>query len=601
MYSIREWVLGAGLVIRRPLMRAFVRLLIGFLLTGCIPSACEEATPEPAAEKATAPLQTVTLRFRPLEKLNHREHWVYDLAVPGSGVSRNALTLDTELLAKVDQDSFALRQTIRKQLMVQDGKLVTTPGLEGATLSFVRAGNHALVGEVSGEGKTPLHGTLAKLAAQLARFGTLIEFPDDALAVSDAWSIEPQRLMIAPGLEATLRPSYTLQAIEKGGVDTEAVIATDIQVDVVPMTVVEGVTVEGGGTASGTMRVRVRDGVLVESRAMMHFSQEITVQGSDVLGYREFSATAHVFTTKAGVDADLASAAYSVEEPEEDKDCALQIGSAMQRFRARPSHQRAYFVSALRGLSLPVASGGAPIAEPGAGVVISLDGKRIEIEGERVEPKDVARALRDAVGDDKNAVYFYAGATMPIERLRSLLALLPQRTQARLAVRDAELITPEPKIARWHEERLRLSLAATTKEEREQRLNDLLLAHLMLCEPAVKAFHDAVGKPALWSQLEDKILRAYLKCGCTATHLEGLEATLQAIFGTPDMRAVALPRSLDDLAPTLTVGDLAKLLLGPKPKPKPATTTEAAAPAATTSPTDEPSNELEAHERLQAQ
>ena len=79
-----------------------------------------------------------------------------------------------------------------------------------------------------------------------------------------------------------------------------------------------------------------------------------------------------------------------------------------------------------------------------------------------------------------------------------------------------------------------------------------------LCEPALLAFRKAFGDPVAWGQLESVLLRAFLDCGCTATNLEGLEATLQAIFGSPDMRALPLPKTFDEkLVAPLTVTDLA--------------------------------------------
>jgi hypothetical protein len=546
------------------------------LLCGCLPRACDQKAAAPA-QKAPA-LPTVSLRFRPMDKVGYREHWVYDMAVPGTGVARNALSLDVDLLAKLDDDAFAVRQTIRAHRMLQNSKPVPMPSLEGASITYSWRHDHSLVSEITADAKDPTLAAMAKLTAQLARFGTLIEYPDQPVAVGDAWSIEPQRLMVAPGLEATLRPSYTLQSIDKQGPDREAVIATDMQVDVVSVPVGEGITVEGGGTASGTLRVRVRDGQLLEARSVMHFSQEITVQGSEILGYRELSATTHVFTTGRNVQPDLAAEPYSIEKPEDDRDCDLQLGSALQRFRTTPSHQRAYVLSALRGLLLPQMPLGEIIEEPGVGIVLSADGKRVEIDGSHVDSQDMGRVLRAAVSGATGIFYLYADAKTPLEHVRAVLALLPAHAQAKLAVRDGQVLAPTPKIPHWQDVRLRRALAAPTMEEREKQLNDLLLAHLMLCEPAVMAFHNALLHPDAWPALEAVILRAYLTCGCTATNLDALETTLQAIFGSPELRAVPLPRALDERlsGPTATVSDLARWLTPtPKAKSKPASTAAA--------------------------
>jgi hypothetical protein len=375
----------------------------------------------------------------------------------------------------------------------------------------------------------------------------LIEYPDQAVAVGDSWSIEPRTHGVPGALLATLRPTYTLEAIDKRGSEVEAVIAVDIQVDLVPSNVAESVTIEGGGSASGTLRVSVADGMLRDARTVLHFSQEIMVQGSEVLGFREISATAHVFTTPPNQAPDLRAEPIKLEPPEDadDRDCAQSLASAAERVGTAEGHQRVHLVSALHGEGLPAAHGGKALRDSGMSVVLSAEPSQVELDGAPTALQDLPAAVR-ASGDGR-ALYIYADAELPLERLRSLMSALPRQSAPRLVVRDPRAPAPPPKASRWLEERLRLALNAPNPLDRQSRLHSLLLAHVVLCEPAQEAFRNALNAGGRGStELPAQIVQAFAKCGCTTTNLEGLEATLYAIFGSPDLRSLALPRRSQD-------------------------------------------------------
>ncbi len=534
-------------------------LLLCLAALGCGGKGC--ASDQALKPAAKPPEPTITLRFRPLDRLDYREHWIYDLQVPGTGIMRNALSFDVSLLAKVDQDSFAVRELLRGQQILRDKVALPLPDLSGAFLVYQWGKDHALVAEISAEASHPVAAAALRSAAQVARFGTLIEYPDQAVAVGDSWSIEPRRLVVAPGLEATLRPSYTLQSIEERGTESVAVIASDVQVDVVPAPLGEGASIEGGGTASGSLRVRLRDGVLLEARTVMHFSQQTSLQGSEILGYREFSATAHVFTTKQDVQPNLNAEPYILENPEDDRECAALLAAAAQRFEAAPAHQHIYLASVERNAALPSGTGGATLRETGVSVLLSADGKRLELDGVPVETKDFARLLRTALAGEAPIIYLFADATTSLARVRALFGSLPRPVHLRLVVRDPQAKLPAPKTTHWQEERVRAALFAARQTERDKRLSDLLVAHLVLCEPALAAFQVALAAPAAWGSLRAELLRQLGTCGCSSSNLESLEATIYALFGSPDLRYVLVSKGvLAKSAESETVAELAKAL-----------------------------------------
>jgi hypothetical protein len=245
----------------------------------------------------------------------------------------------------------------------------------------------------------------------------------------------------------------------------------------------------------------------------------------------------------------------------------LLLSSAAQRFSSAPVHQRNYLVSALHAVTLPSLRGGLELREPGITLAISADGKRVELDGTLIDSKDVPRVLRGK-SRERAPVYVYADAALSLERLRAYLLLLAPRADKRLMVRDAEAALPPAKAMPFQEERIRFALAAPDRRTRESRLHDLLRAHLMLCEPALAAFHSATrapndgDEPSAMRDLRGELVSAFVKCGCTATNLDGLESTLHAIFGSPDLRYVPLPEDLDTLVlpPNATATDLAKLV-----------------------------------------
>jgi hypothetical protein len=197
-------------------------------------------------------------------------------------------------------------------------------------------------------------------------------------------------------------------------------------------------------------------------------------------------------------------------------------------------------------------------------LVVLGGAEAVELDGTVVELKDLPDVLRNA-NSNRRAIYLYADASLPLERLKSVVAALPKQPAPRLVVRDPGAPMQPPKASRWLEDRLRLALSATDSLERQIRLHSLLLAHMALCEPAQDAFRTALNAGAKNpSELPAEIVQAFSKCGCTSTNLEGLEATLVAIFGSQDLRSLALPRRLDDpkWSSEQTVRDFALRLSG---------------------------------------
>ncbi|HKU39884.1 MAG TPA: hypothetical protein VJR89_17110 [Polyangiales bacterium] len=535
-------------------------LLAASLLGACSGVADCGQTAQPEAK--TPAVNSVSLRFRPADGAQYREHWVLDLALPGEGMRRDLLSFDVAWLGRMDQGSYAMRHTVRERNTLQDGRAIAEPTLRGVSITRQWASDHSVVGELGVSAQTLELETALRSLVETASFGMLIEYPDQAVAIGDSWSIEPRTHAVPGGLTATLRPTYTLEGIERRGSDVEAVIAVDVQVDLIPTNVVESVTIEGGGSASGTLRVSVADGVLRDAHTVLHFSQEITAQGSEVLGYREISATAHVFTTASNQAPDLRAEPVKLEPPDDDtdRDCVQSLASAAERVGNSEGHQRVHLVSALHGEGLPAAHGGRVLRDSAMSLVLSDEPPEVELDGARVALKDLGAAVRDS--GSGRALYVYDDADLPLERLRGLMAALPRSSAPRLVVRDPAAAAPPPKASRWLEERLRLALAATDPLERQIRLHGLLLAHVVLCEPAQDAFRSALNAGARGStELPGQIVQAFAKCGCTTTNLEGLEATLSAIFGSPDLRSLMLPRRTTDPRWSLpTVRDFARTL-----------------------------------------
>ncbi len=544
----------------RRLLRA-CGLVVGLALATCLGCRSQQAPGNSQPAERSAAATTIQLRFRPLDRLGHREHWIYDVQVPGAGIVRSAFSFDVLLLAKLDHESFAVRETIHQHQMFQDRVPVQLPSVLGTALTYQWGRDHALIGEITADAKDPGTAAAAKAAAQGARFGTLIEYPEQAVAVGDSWSIEPRRLVIAPGHEATLRPSYTLEAVEQRPEGAQAVISADVQVDLIPILLAQGVSIEGGGTAAGSLHVRVRDGVLLEARSVMHFSQETRLPTNESLGYREFSATAHVFTSKPDAEPKLQDEPYSIEALAEDRDCDLALSSAAQRLSTAPTRQHVYLQAVEQAVKLPELRGGRTLREAGWSLNVAADGKRVSLDALELDARALAQKLRAQTGTEHAVIYLYGDTQTPVSALRTLLGARP-RAELRLVVRDPQAHPLPLKTTRWLEQQLREALAAKTEAERELRLAVALDAHMMLCEPAVAAFQQALMPGAVsWDELRGRIINSFVKCGCNATQLDGLESSLYAIFGSPDLRWLPLPASA--IARALagqTLEELAKLL-----------------------------------------
>ena len=519
------------------------------------------ACSSPNASASTT--SAVTLRFHPQARVNYREHWVYDVELPASGLLRTGLSFDVGVRELEPKTTGArLRYVVRQIYRAHDGVAESAPMVAGTVMQSHWNSDHSL-GDVAIEASSPQLTAAARSLIEAGRFGMVIEYPDQAVAVGDAWSIEPRKVAVGPALEATLRPSYTLEALEVVGDEHVAVIAADIQLDLVPRRVSENVSIEGGGTASGSFRVRVSDGVLLDARTALHFNQEIRVQGNEVLGYREFSARSHIFTSAGNAQPNLAAEPIKLEgaDPDEQRECASLLASATDRVGRAPAQSRLYLVGALHAGTLPMAHAGSALHEAGSSLVVSADAKHIELDAVAIDMKELATTLRRAPNAGQ-PVYVYADATLSVERLRGVVAALPRETVTRLVVRDAEDSTPPPKAPRWLEEQLKLALSAHTPAERQSQLQQLLIAHLALCDGALNAFHKALDAHRGFAQLPAQIVSAFVRCGCTTTNLDGLEASLYALFGSPDLRFLRLPRGLDGhkLPATATTRELAKLL-----------------------------------------
>ncbi|HEY2733481.1 MAG TPA: hypothetical protein VGI70_05830, partial [Polyangiales bacterium] len=376
-------------------------------------AACSSPTSSGKSEPA------VTLRFRPEDRSSYREHWVYDVELPAKGIMRRGYSFDVTA-SRPEGGSLGtkLRHTVRRQYYARDGQPEAGPQLLGATMNS-QWGSDRSLDDSSIETQKP---DLAAVFAAIS-FGMLIEYPDQPVAVSDSWSIEPRTLPVGPGLDATLRPSFTLEAIEQNDDEREVRIASDIQVDLLPRQVGDGVVIEGGGTASSTLRVRVNDGLLLDARTVLHFNQEIGVAGNEVLGYRELSASAHVFVTRASAQPNLAEDPRKLEpaDPEDDRECAALLDSATDRLGRTPTQSRLFLVAALHADSLPTVSGAAALREAGTSLVITSDPKRLELDGRALDPKDLAKSLRSGAIPNE-PIYVYADASLSIDRLHALIS-----------------------------------------------------------------------------------------------------------------------------------------------------------------------------------
>lgn len=530
-------------------------------LGALVHSAC---SPVPASKSPDPP--AVMLRFKPSAGQRLREHWVYDLDAPGSGIERWAYSFDVSVQRPDAQNAqnSSLRYVVRHQYRAHLGRAIAAPDLSGTHLTAVWGSDHSLLTDMNMETRAGDAGADARNFAAGARFGMLIEYPDQPLSVGDSWSIEPRTTTVGPALGATLRPSYTLESITGSGEQRVAMIAADIQVDLVPEVLGTSVVVEGGGTASGSLRVRASDGVVLEARTVLHFNQEVRVPSMEALGYREFSATAHVETTDAQGQVDLAADPWRIEpsDPDEERACAAQLDAAAERAGHLSQQLQPQLLAAMYPDALPTAPFGPAVEEAGSVLLLGADGKRFELDGVAYEPKDLPRALRNAPGA-RNALYLLAPYDMSVERLRAALMLLPAGVSPRLLVRAAGDDVSLPRPSRWLEEQLRAALAAGSSTDRQLLLNQLLVDHLVLCEGALDAYRRVTGAHSGLAELPERILSELSRCGCTTTNLDGLEVTMHALFGWSELRALRLPfprfeRRLHGLAPNATVQELVR-------------------------------------------
>jgi hypothetical protein len=271
-----------------------------------------------------------------------------------------------------------------------------------------------------------------------------------------------------------------------------------------------------------------------------------------------------VFATPPGQTAEPAAEPVALEPLEDDPECAQTLSLTTERVGNAEGKQRVHLVSALHGEGLPAAHGGSQLRDSAMSLVV-LGGDEVELDGTVVDLANLSATLR-AMKPAGRALYVYADAALPLDRLRSVVTSLPRSSAPRLVVRDPAAPSQPPKASRWLEERLRLALSAPDPLERQIRLHSLLLAHLALCEPAQDAFRSAVnGGSRSTADLPEEIVQAFEKCGCTSTNLEGLEATLYAIFGSQDLRSLPLPRRPEDprWTATPTVREFAKSLSAP--------------------------------------
>ena len=547
-----------GYVLRLSLLLSVPCWTLGALVVSACSSVPTSKSPDPPA---------VMLRFKPSPGQRFREHWVYDLDAPGSGIERWAYSFDVAVQKPDTQNTqhSALRYVVRRQYRAHLGRAITAPDLSGTHLNAMWGPDHSLLSDMNMEARSGEASADARAFAAGARFGMLVEYPDQPLSVGDSWSIEPRTLTVGPALAATLRPSYTLESISGQGEQRVAVIAADIQVDLVPEVLSNGVVVEGGGTASGSLRVRASDGVVLESRTVLHFNQEVRVQSMETLGYREFSATAHVVISDLQGQVDLAADPWRIEptDPDEERACAAQLDAAAERAGHLTTPLQPQLLAALYPDALPTVPFAQSVEEAGSVLLLGADGKRFELDGVAYEPKDLPRALRNAPSA-RNALYLLAPYDMPVERLRAALLLIPGGVSPRLLVRAAGDEVSIPRPSRWLEEQLRAALAAGSSTDRQLLLNQLLVDHLVLCEGALDSYRRVTsGARAGLADLPERILSELARCGCTTTNLDGLEVTMHALFGWSELRALRLPfprfeRRLHGLPPTATVQDLVR-------------------------------------------
>jgi len=503
----------------------------------CAAAACGSARETPGHEHETA----VTLRFKPSSGQRWLEHWVYDLDAPGVGLMRTALSFDVSVL-RPEPNSLVLKQVVRRQYHGREGRPEPLRNLSGTQLSWTWGHDRSLIGELNLESATLDAAARVREVALAMRFGTLIEYPDQTVSVGDSWSIEPRTLSVGPGLSATLRPSYSFESISSKTGSPVATIGADIQVDLIPEVVDDDVVMEGGGTASGTLSVDATDGVLLEARTILHFNQEVRVQG-ETLGYREFSATAHLFTTRA--QPDLSAEPWKIERVDVDdvRACAGLLDVVAERVGRGSAPLGVFVIGALYSEQLPLTASAPALREPGSVLFIAADGRRLELNGVPVEGRDLAKTLRKSRAP-LDPVYVFAPAGLTVERTRSVLALLPRSANPKLLVRVASSEAAPPKASRFVEEQLRAALTAATQAEQQARLTRLLVDHLVLCEGALEVQRKLDKTRGGNPDAAAEILQQIAQCGCTTTQVDGLELALQAVFGPAELRAVRVPAAL---------------------------------------------------------
>jgi hypothetical protein len=254
-----------------------------------------------------------------------------------------------------------------------------------------------------------------------------------------------------------------------------------------------------------------------------------------------------VFETGTTAQPDLEKEPSKIEpaDPEEERACSTLLDAVARRIGRASTPMRVYTLAALHVDALPALpktslalQAGTLVRELGSTLQLMADGKHVEFDGAVLELRELARAVRQPQAS-LDPVYVLAPASLSIDRLRSVLALLPRRASVRLLVRVGQ--AAPPKATRFVEEQLRIALDAASPASRQTRLNQLLVEHLVLCQGALDAYHKSEKARVLATDMPREVLSSVARCGCTSTQVDGLELALSALYGTAEVRAIKLP------------------------------------------------------------
>lgn len=390
------------------------------------------------------------------------------------------------------------------------GSLVEEPGV--ATLSFERDARLQMRGEPTIAGDT-MEATPS--LAQLFREGLVL--PESAVGPGGTWEIPPVEREVHEGVTIAIPRTATLVEVVDGvaSIEVQGSAGRD-PIDV------DGATIGVAGTITETYRLRVSDGLVIESES----TSEVRL-GAQAADGTELGHVAH--RQRSSVERFVGRAPrpapHDWRPDRPGSVCAARVDGMGRRFAQAP-----------RGVDLD------PMAFFEVRLPSRTDGQRIEEAGPLLLGIDEETFLGALQGTDithGTLAYIVAPEAASDYVLAAWLSDVPRYVELRRVVRGHS-DPPSPPLPEGI-----TALAAQLRSERSMDPWTSALAPLIaLCRDAREAYQmSMMAEPnERTAQLRDGVHRAFARCGCDATDINRLERVMDLRLGSPDLRWVSISR-----------------------------------------------------------